>query len=71
MSISRVRPRKMSHVVYRTNRFDQMISWYETVFDAKVKSRSAALAFMSFDDEDHRFAFANLQTLKPQHSEPD
>lgn len=71
MSMSRVRPRKMSHVVYRTNRFDQMISWYETVFDAKVKSRSAALAFMTFDDEDHRFAFANLQALKPHHSEPD
>ena len=67
----RVWPKKMSHVVYRTNRFDQMIAWYQDVFGAKVKSRSAALAFLTFDDEDHRFAIANLQALKPDHSEPE
>lgn len=68
--MKRVSPKKMSHVVYRTYRFDQMISWYEVVFGARVGNRSAALAFLTFDDEDHRFAIANLQILKPDHLEP-
>ena len=69
--MARVHPRKLSHVVYRTNRFEEMISWYEAVFDAKVNSKSHALAFLTFDDEDHRFAFANLAILKPEHRTTD
>ena len=67
----RVPPRKMSHVVYRTHRYDQMVAWYEEVFGARVKSRSPAMTFLTFDDEDHRFAIANLQVLKPGCSGPD
>ncbi|MGQ0700741.1 MAG: VOC family protein [Panacagrimonas sp.] len=55
----------MSHVVYRSNRYDEMIAWYQDVFGARVKSRSPAMAFLTFDDEDHRFAIANLQAMKP------
>lgn len=58
-------PRKMSHVVYRTYRYEEMIAWYQEVFGARVKSQGPALAFLTFDDEDHRFAFANLGVLKP------
>lgn len=60
-----VAPKKMSHVVYRTNRYDEMIAWYQEVFGARVKSRSPALAFLTFDDEDHRLAIANLQAMRP------
>ena len=67
----RVPPKKMSHVVYRTYRYDEMIAWYEDVFGARVKSRGPALTFLTFDDEDHRFAIANLQILKPGSSGPD
>ena len=30
------RPIKFAHVVYRTRRYQEMIRWYQTVFEAKV-----------------------------------
>jgi catechol-2,3-dioxygenase len=67
----RVRPRKFVHVVYRTRRFEQMIEWYKLVFDAKVQIQNPALAFLTYDDEHHRFAFANLSVLEPDGAESD
>jgi hypothetical protein len=43
--MSRVRPARFVHVVYRTRRSEQMIKWYETVFDAKVQYQNTVLAF--------------------------
>lgn len=60
-----VRPTKVAHVVYRTRRFDEMISWYRTVFDARVQYQNPGLAFLTFDDEHHRFGFANLEVFQP------
>jgi hypothetical protein len=42
-----------------------MVKWYATVFDAKVQHRNPALAFMTYDEEHHRFAFVNLDVLMP------
>lgn len=67
----RVRPAKFVHVVYRTRRFEQMVRWYETVFDAKVQYQNPALAFLTYDDEHHRFAFANMSVLQPEGTETD
>ena len=67
----RVAPKKMSHIVYRTNRYDEMITWYQEVFGARIKSRSPAIAFLTFDDEDHRFAIGNIQAMKPGNAELD
>ena len=64
-----VRPRKFAHIVYRTRRFDEMLSWYQSVFDAKVQYQDPALAFLTYDDEHHRFALANLDVLRPDDSE--
>lgn len=64
--MNRIRPTKFAHVVYRTRRFEQMLDWYCKVFDAKVQHRDPALAFLTYDDEHHRFAFANLGVLQPQ-----
>ena len=61
----RVRPAKFVHVVYRTRRFEQMIAWYQTVFDARIQYQNPALAFLTYDDEHHRFAFANLAVMQP------
>lgn len=58
------KPSKFAHVVYMTRRFDEMIDWYQRVFEAKVVYRNPALAFLTYDDEHHRFAFANLTVLK-------
>ena len=63
------RPRTFAHVVYRTRRFEQMLAWYTTVFDARVQQQDAALAFLTYDDEHHRFAFANLAVLRPDTAE--
>ena len=69
--MSRIRPAKFVHVVYRTRRFEQMLRWYQTVFDAKVQHQNPALAFLTYDDEHHRFAFANLDILQAEGTEAD
>ena len=59
------KPVKFAHVVYMTRRFEEMIAWYGNVFEAEVVHRDAAFAFMTYDDEHHRFAFANLDLMRP------
>lgn len=63
--MERVHPKKLAHIVYRTYRFPEMLAWYRTVFDAKVQCQNPALAFLTFDDEHHRFALADLSVLRP------
>ena len=63
------RPTKFAHVVYRTRRFEQMLHWYKTVFEAKVQYQNPGLAFLTYDDEHHRFAFANMAVLQPDGTE--
>jgi len=62
------KPVKFAHVVYMTRQFDKMIAWYKDVFEAEVIYQNPALAFLTYDDEHHRFAFANLDVLKPDTS---
>lgn len=59
------RPTKFAHIVYRTRRFDAMLQWYETVFGARVQFENPSLAFLTYDDEHHRFAFANMSVIQP------
>jgi catechol 2,3-dioxygenase-like lactoylglutathione lyase family enzyme len=59
------RPSKLAHVVYMTRRFEEMIDWYQKVFEAKVVYQNPAFAFLTYDDEHHRFAFANMSALNP------
>jgi catechol-2,3-dioxygenase len=68
--VNRIKPQRFVHVVYRTQRFDAMLKWYQTVFDAKIQFANPALAFLTYDDEHHRFAFVNLSVLQPDHVEP-
>jgi catechol-2,3-dioxygenase len=42
-----------------------MISWYQKVFEAKVQHQNPAMAFLTYDDEHHRFAFANMEVFSP------
>jgi len=65
----RVRPQKFVHVVYRTRRFEAMLDWYAKVFDAHVQHKNPAIAFLTYDDEHHRFAFINLAVLQPEGTE--
>ena len=56
---------RLAHVVFMTRRYEQMIAWYREVFGAWIVHQDPALTFMTFDEEHHRFAFANLDLLKP------
>lgn len=66
-----IRPSKFAHVVYRTRRFEEMIRWYQTVFDAKVQYQNPALVFLTYDDEHHRFALADMSVIQPEGTETD
>jgi len=69
--MSRIRPAKFAHVVYRTRRFEEMIKWYEAVFDARVQYQDPVLAFMTYDDEHHRVALVNMAVVQPDATEAD
>lgn len=45
------KPSKLAHVVYMTRRYEEMLSWYKTVFEAKVQYENPAFAFLTYDDE--------------------
>lgn len=63
--MSRIRPTKFAHIVYRTRNFEKMLDWYAQVFDAKVQHQDPVLAFVTYDDEHHRMAFVNMAVLAP------
>lgn len=63
--MNRTRVPMIAHVVYRTRRFGEMLRWYATVFGAKVVAQNPAIAFLSFDDEHHRFGIVDLGTVRP------
>lgn len=58
-------PSALVHVVYRTRRFAEMLQWYAAVFGARIQYQNPALAFLTFDEEHHRFAFADLGVIRP------
>lgn len=58
-------PAQLAHVVYMTRRFEEMLDWYQKVFEARVQYQNPALAFLTYDDEHHRFAFANMSVFQP------
>jgi catechol-2,3-dioxygenase len=59
------KPTKLAHVVYMTSRYEEMLKWYKQVFEASVQYENPAFAFLTYDDEHHRFAFANMSALTP------
>lgn len=65
------KPSKLAHVVYMTRRFEEMLAWYEAVFEARVQYQNPVFAFLTYDDEHHRFAFANMAVLNPEGVEKD
>ena len=56
-------PTKLAHVVYMTRRYEEMLDWYQKVFEAKIQYKNPALAFLTYDDEHHRFAIANMDAF--------
>jgi catechol-2,3-dioxygenase len=46
-----------------------MLAWYREVFDARVQQQNPVMAFLTYDDEHHRFAFVDLSALQPDGAE--
>ena len=67
----RVQPSKFVHVAYRSRRFEEMLAWYKTVFGANVQYQDPAIAFLTYDEEHHRFAFVNMDLIDPGGGGPD
>lgn len=63
-------PSKFAHVVYNTHRWEEMIQWYLDVFEARIAHRGEKLAFLTYDDEHHRFALIDLGPLPDPPPEP-
>src|SRR5664280_1272405 len=64
-TVMTVRPSKFVHVAYRSRRFEEMLAWYQTVFGANVQDQVPAIAFLTYDEEHHRFAFVNMDLIDP------
>lgn len=60
----RVAPVQLAHIVRRTSRFAGMLEWYGTVLAAEIVHQDGMLAFLTYDDEHHRIAIANLPGLE-------
>jgi catechol-2,3-dioxygenase len=58
-----ISPTKLAHVVFRTDRYEEMKHWYETVLQAKVQFSNAMLTFLTYDDEHHRIALLRVEGL--------
>ena len=65
-----VTPAKLSHAVFRTARLKEMVQWYKTVLNAEVLYQNDFLVFMTYDEEHHRIAIAQVPGLveKPKGS---
>jgi len=61
-----VKPRQLAHVVRRTSRFEELVRWYCTVLGAEVVHSDGMLAFLTYDEEHHRIAIADIPGLPDQ-----
>ena len=53
-------PSRFCHIVYRTNRYDDMVRWYQVALEARIQVANEKVAFLTYDDEHHRMAIRNL-----------
>lgn len=59
-------PIKFAHIVLKTTRYDEMVSWWCDFLGAQVRHGNEFISFLSYDDEHHRIAIANIPNLEHQ-----
>lgn len=59
-------PAKLAHVVVRTSKFEEIVSWYKFVLSATPAFENEGIAFLAYDDEHHRIAVISMPGLAPQ-----
>ncbi len=65
-----VSPAKLAHVVFQTNRFKDMVAWYEAVLGARVVFSQETICFLTYDDEHHRIAIAAMPDVEDKGQMP-
>ena len=57
-------PSKLSHIVLKTSRFQEMVDWYLAVLGARVVHGNDRIAFITYDEEHHRLAIVRIDGLE-------
>lgn len=52
----RLSPLKLEHAVLKTTALAPMVEWYRTVLEAEVTFGNATIAFLAYDEQNHRIA---------------
>jgi hypothetical protein len=65
LSNRNVRPCAFAHIVLRTGRFTEMVSFYKLFLNAWEVMGSERFSFITYDDEHHRVAFVNSGDIPP------
>lgn len=60
--------KKLAHIVLQTGQLTALRDWYLEVLDAHVVFENEFLSFMTFDEEHHRLAIAQLPQPAPRTS---
>ena len=58
-----IAPAQLAHIVLRTARYKKVVSWYRTLLNAEPTFSNNRLTFLSYDEEHHRIAIANMPVL--------
>ncbi|KAI1813404.1 Glyoxalase/Bleomycin resistance protein/Dihydroxybiphenyl dioxygenase [Poronia punctata] len=62
-------PRSMAHVVLKTPKLKPMSAYYKTFLGAHASFERDHLAFLTYDEEHHRIALAEIPGLNPKDKE--
>ncbi|MCW5891135.1 MAG: VOC family protein [bacterium] len=57
-------PTKLAHFVLRSKHYPETVDWYRQVVGARVVFANEQLTFLTYDDEHHRIAVANVPWLE-------
>lgn len=58
--------KRLAHIVLQTGQLNALRDWYLKVLDAHVVFENEMLSFMTFDEEHHRLAIAQLPQPAPR-----
>ena len=61
-----LRPSRLSHLVLRTPRFEEMTAWYKTVLSAKPMFENDVVCFLTYDEEHHRIMIGYDPNAQPR-----
>lgn len=59
-------PKSLAHVVLRTGNYKAMVSFYKAFLGAHAAHEDEHIAFLTYDEEHHRVAIANMPSSTPK-----